>query len=234
MTSATDAASGKTHKDENFPVASHLIAARHRPAILAFYHFVRAADDVADHATLTQGRKIRAPRRARGQPSRPQRTGERRQAAAPRAVRAQPFAATCPRPSGGVQARRRQEPYGRLGRPDALLQPVGHAGRPLRARRAWRMRGHLARLRRGLRGFADHQPPAGLRKGLPRSRSGLCAGRRSGARRHHGRGPRRGQGLSGAARRLARAGDPHRRAVAARARSCPGRWRISGSASRPR
>lgn len=58
MTAATDVASGKTHTDENFPVASHLIAARHRPAVLAFYHFVRAADDVADHATLTPDEKL--------------------------------------------------------------------------------------------------------------------------------------------------------------------------------
>ena len=58
MTTASDAASGKTHTDENFPVASHLIAARHRPAVMAFYHFVRAADDVADHATLTQAQKL--------------------------------------------------------------------------------------------------------------------------------------------------------------------------------
>ncbi len=52
------AASGKGHGDENFPVASHLIAARHRPAILAFYDFVRAADDVADHPTLPAGEKL--------------------------------------------------------------------------------------------------------------------------------------------------------------------------------
>ena len=58
MTTASDVASGKTHTDENFPVASHLIAARHRPAVMAFYNFVRAADDVADHATLSQQEKL--------------------------------------------------------------------------------------------------------------------------------------------------------------------------------
>ena len=58
MTTASELASGKTYTDENFPVASHLIAARHRPAVLAFYHFVRAADDVADHAALTQAEKL--------------------------------------------------------------------------------------------------------------------------------------------------------------------------------
>ena len=57
--SATDAKSGKGHTDENFPVASRLIHPRHRGAILAFYRFVRAADDVADHATLTSDEKLR-------------------------------------------------------------------------------------------------------------------------------------------------------------------------------
>jgi len=51
--------SGKGHKDENFPVASFLIAARHRPAVLAFYRFVRFADDIADHATALPDEKLR-------------------------------------------------------------------------------------------------------------------------------------------------------------------------------
>lgn len=46
---AEDLASGKGSTDENFPVASSLIAARHRPAVMAFYRFARAADDVADN-----------------------------------------------------------------------------------------------------------------------------------------------------------------------------------------
>lgn len=50
--------SGKGHRDENFPVASWLIAPRHRPAILAFYNFVRTADDIADHATLSAEDKL--------------------------------------------------------------------------------------------------------------------------------------------------------------------------------
>jgi squalene synthase HpnC len=49
----------KTHRDENFPVASHLIAKKHRPPILAFYRFARAADDVADHPVLSESEKIR-------------------------------------------------------------------------------------------------------------------------------------------------------------------------------
>ncbi|MGC9952819.1 MAG: squalene synthase HpnC [Rhizomicrobium sp.] len=50
--------SGKGHHDENFPVASVLISPRHRPAILAFYRFVRTADDVADHATASADDKL--------------------------------------------------------------------------------------------------------------------------------------------------------------------------------
>jgi squalene synthase HpnC len=50
--------SGKGHRDENFPVASWLIAARHRPAILAFYNFVRVADDIADHPQLAPQDKL--------------------------------------------------------------------------------------------------------------------------------------------------------------------------------
>lgn len=50
--------SGKTHRDENFPVASFLIAPRHRAPILAFYDFVRAADDIADHPTLPAQEKL--------------------------------------------------------------------------------------------------------------------------------------------------------------------------------
>jgi squalene synthase HpnC len=50
--------SGKGHGDENFPVASRLISPRHRGPILAFYQFVRTADDIADHASLTEAEKL--------------------------------------------------------------------------------------------------------------------------------------------------------------------------------
>ncbi|HEY1735476.1 MAG TPA: squalene synthase HpnC [Methylovirgula sp.] len=60
MNDALELAATKTHRDENFPVASGLIAAKHRPIILAFYRFVRAADDVADNETLTGPEKIAA------------------------------------------------------------------------------------------------------------------------------------------------------------------------------
>ena len=48
----------KTHRDENFPVASRLISKRHRDVVLAFYRFARAADDVADHPALPADEKI--------------------------------------------------------------------------------------------------------------------------------------------------------------------------------
>ena len=58
MTSASELRSGKTHRDENFPVASWIIHPRHRALILAFYNLVRTADDIADHATLGERDKL--------------------------------------------------------------------------------------------------------------------------------------------------------------------------------
>jgi squalene synthase HpnC len=58
MTTASELRSGKTHRDENFPVASWIIHPRHRALILAFYNFVRTADDIADHAMLGASDKL--------------------------------------------------------------------------------------------------------------------------------------------------------------------------------
>ena len=58
MTLAGELRSGKGHRDENFPVASHLIHPRFRAPILAFYEFVRVADDIADHAELAPEKKL--------------------------------------------------------------------------------------------------------------------------------------------------------------------------------
>lgn len=55
---AADFRSGKGHRDENFPVASLLLAPGRRKPILAFYRFARVADDVADHPTLAPERKL--------------------------------------------------------------------------------------------------------------------------------------------------------------------------------
>jgi len=58
MNDASGLRSGKGYRDENFPVASWLIHPRHRNVILAFYNFVRTADDIADHATLSPQTKL--------------------------------------------------------------------------------------------------------------------------------------------------------------------------------
>src|SRR5471032_36191 len=58
MSSVAELQSGKGHCDENFPVASFLIAPKHRPPVLAFYKFVRAADDVADSPTAAPDAKL--------------------------------------------------------------------------------------------------------------------------------------------------------------------------------
>ena len=54
----TDFASGKGHGDENFPVASRLIAPRHRAVVLAFYKVARLADDIADHPAAAPADKL--------------------------------------------------------------------------------------------------------------------------------------------------------------------------------
>ncbi len=58
MSNAGELRSGKTRRDENFPVASWLIRPRHRGVILAFYNFVRTADDIADHRSLPPAEKL--------------------------------------------------------------------------------------------------------------------------------------------------------------------------------
>jgi len=58
VSSTPDLASGKGHRDENFPVASVLIAPRHRPVVLAFYRVARMSDDIADHPTAPPAEKL--------------------------------------------------------------------------------------------------------------------------------------------------------------------------------
>jgi squalene synthase HpnC len=55
---AAELKSGKTHRDENFPVASMIIHPRNRGIILAFYRFARAADDIADHPSASAEEKL--------------------------------------------------------------------------------------------------------------------------------------------------------------------------------
>lgn len=53
-----EAPSGKGAGDENFPVASILIAPHLRSHVMCFYDFARAADDIADSAILTSQEKL--------------------------------------------------------------------------------------------------------------------------------------------------------------------------------
>ena len=57
MIEIADTGSGKSHRDENFPVAS-ILAPRHRAPVMCFYNFVRAADDISDHPTLSGDQKL--------------------------------------------------------------------------------------------------------------------------------------------------------------------------------
>ncbi len=59
MTALEQVAPTKGHDDENFPVASTLIARPHRAVIMAFYRFARASDDIADSPSLRPEEKLR-------------------------------------------------------------------------------------------------------------------------------------------------------------------------------
>ena len=48
----------KTATQENFPVATLLLPASKRATVMAYYHFARHADDVADSAVLTSEEKV--------------------------------------------------------------------------------------------------------------------------------------------------------------------------------
>jgi squalene synthase HpnD/squalene synthase HpnC len=58
VTTTTETLSGKTSRDENFPIASWLLSEERRVPILAYYRFARAADDVADHPDLSADEKL--------------------------------------------------------------------------------------------------------------------------------------------------------------------------------
>ncbi|MFL5024039.1 MAG: squalene/phytoene synthase family protein, partial [Microvirga sp.] len=50
--------SSKRPRDENFPVASLVLAPEHRDAVVAFYDFARMADDIADAPDLAAAEKL--------------------------------------------------------------------------------------------------------------------------------------------------------------------------------
>lgn len=56
---ASEFASGKGHKDENFPVGSLILRREVRAPVFAFYRFARAADDVSDNGQATPDTKLR-------------------------------------------------------------------------------------------------------------------------------------------------------------------------------
>src|SRR5262249_12274447 len=58
MITPDETRSGTGHRDEHVPVGSRLIEPRRRAPILAFYEFVRTADDIADHSTLSPAEKL--------------------------------------------------------------------------------------------------------------------------------------------------------------------------------
>ena len=49
--------SGKSEKDENFPVASFLISNKYSKHIRNLYAFARTADDIADHKLIPKSDK---------------------------------------------------------------------------------------------------------------------------------------------------------------------------------
>ena len=51
--------SGKTFKDENFPVASFLVSKKNRKYIKDLYFFARASDDIADNKNLNSEIKLK-------------------------------------------------------------------------------------------------------------------------------------------------------------------------------
>jgi squalene synthase HpnC len=59
MTDHSELASGKGHRDENFPVASWLVRPDARAPIMAYYRFARASDDIADNETASAAEKLR-------------------------------------------------------------------------------------------------------------------------------------------------------------------------------
>ena len=191
MTALAEIQPSKGHTDENFPVASLIIAPRHRATILAFYRFARAADDVADHPRMDAQDKLRrlddlgktllgaADSAADALPLRAVLAGEKTQSAA------------CARSAHRVSSGCDQEPLRGLGRSDGLLPLFRGPGRTLRFGCPRREPKPLAGQRRALRGAASHQPPAGLRQRLPRSGSGLRPPGRARLRRPRHRSARR-------------------------------------------
>ena len=223
MDPATASSVAARARTENFPVASLLFPRALRPHLRAIYGFARLVDILGDEVRRRPARRARRARGAgRGLLRRRADLGGDARAAAddPRllaAARAVP-AADRGEPDGPARLGLRD-----LGRPEALLRPLGRSGRAARARRARarRRRGGGRALRRRLHRPAARQLPAG-RAARPRARAGLPAGGGPAPLRRRGARPAE-PGAAAAARVRGRAG--------ARRCSRPARSSAGGSAA---
>ena len=148
--------------------------ARHRGLILAFYEFVRIADDIADHATLSAAEKLaqldRLEAELLGNGDGQAEALRLRTALTARGMSAQ-------HPCDVLTAFRMDVTKLRYADWNELIHYCtlfGDAGRPLRARRPRGGQVHLGRVGCAVRGAADHQPHPGLRRRLSQSRPRLC------------------------------------------------------------
>ena len=188
MTEAAALRSGKTYRTENFPVASRLLGAEHRAPIMAFYNFVRTADDVADHRAIPPTEKFALLDRLEagllGDPSGEPEGHALRSILLERELdlrHAREMLVALP-------AGRDALPVSDMERARRLLPLFGNARRPLRARRVRGAALHLAGLRCLVHGPAGDQPSAGLRRGLPQSQPRLSAARDAAGTRCEDRG----------------------------------------------
>ena len=199
--------SGKGHRDENFPVASRLIHPRHRGIILAFYEFVRVADDIADHTTLGPQQKLDLlDRLEAGLIGRHDDVPEAVALRRPCGERKLP-----PRHAQDLLTAFRMDVTKLRYRDwDDLMNYCSYSAMPVgrfvldvhgEDRATWPGQ------RRALRGAADHQSSAGLQEGLSRSRPRLRSRRCTGCRWCNSGGPRQG-GKHACAPAMPAAGSP--------------------------
>ena len=197
MTSASELRSGKGERDENFPVASWIIHPRHRALILAYYNFVRTADDIADHATLPPDEKLayldllEAELLGKGDT----------QAEAVSLRRALAERGMAPRHALDVLIAFRMDVTKlRYENWDEVIHYCRYSAMPV-GRFMLDVHGEstvdLGRVGCALRGAADQQPPSGLRQGFPRAQPRLSAARCAGREWRLGRAARAGAVAAG-------------------------------------
>ena len=177
-----------------------MIHPRHRGPILAFYEFVRTADDIADHPSLPPQEKLALLDRLEASL-----LGSRDDDAVGVALRAQlDERQLSPRHAQDLLTAFRLDVTKLRYRDwDDLIDYCRYSAMPVgrfvldvhgESRATW------GRQRRAVRGAADHQSSAGLRKGLSRARPGLHSARRLRRRRRDRGIARRRARLAGVAR----------------------------------